>query len=77
MVIAAALVTVAPLLGMVPDWRRFLAQELPDEEAKVLRAHERTGRPLGSEAFLGGLEAALGRPLHKRRAGRKPKSEQK
>ncbi len=38
----------------------------------AVRAHERTGRPLGSEAFLEGLETRLGRPLKKQKAGRKP-----
>ena len=70
-----ALVQVAPLLGMVRDWGRFLAQELPGEEAKALRAHERTGRPLGADLFITNLETALGRILHKRKAGRKPKPE--
>jgi putative transposase len=68
-----ALVTVAPLLGMVPDWRRFLAQELPGEELEALRLHERTGRPLGEESFVARLESTLDRVLHRQKPGRKPK----
>lgn len=64
-------VRVAPLLAAVPDWAAFLAQGLADEEAAALRGGERTGRPLGSENFLKGLEARTGRRLRKGAPGRK------
>ena len=64
-----ALATVAPLLGMVGDWSRFLSQELPGEDLKKLRTHETTGRPLGDESFVSSLEAALGVSLQKRKPG--------
>jgi putative transposase len=67
-----------PLVAEVSDWRRFLASEDNAEEARDLRMHLRTGRPLGDEAFVTGLEKALGRSLRRRKpgppAGRKRKS---
>ncbi len=66
------LVTVAPLLGREPDWRAFLDQGLGEGEHQALRAGERTGRPLGSEAFVAALERDLGRPLARRKPGPKP-----
>ena len=71
------LADVAPLLGRVEDWRQYLAAGLSGEEAALLRQHERTGRPLGGTAFLKRLEHKLGRILHKKSPGRKPKKEQK
>jgi len=41
---------VAPLLQLAPNWRRPLVSVIREEELKVLRGHERTGRPLGDEA---------------------------
>jgi len=43
----------------------------------LLRGHERTGRPLGSAAFVQRLETRLGRILRKKPPGRKPKSKKK
>jgi len=68
---------VAPLLSRVEDWRAYLAEGLEPEQADVLRRHERTGRPLGSAAFLKRLETKLGRVLRKKRPGRKPKTRKK
>ncbi len=56
-----ALVRVAPLLEVAPNWRRLLISVIREEELKVLRGHEHTGRPLGEEAFLAALEQNLGR----------------
>jgi len=58
-----ALVRVAPLLKLAPPWRGFLARVLREEDIKLLRAHEHTGRPLGDEEFLATLEQNLGRIL--------------
>jgi putative transposase len=68
-----ALVRVAPLLRLAPKWRRLLARAIPEEEINLLRAHDRTGRPLGDEAFLIGLEKRLGRILRRQKPGPKPK----
>jgi len=38
---------------------------------KRWREHERTGRPLGDEEFLGQLERTLGRVLQRQKRGRK------
>ena len=54
-----ALVQVAPLLKLVPNWRGFLARVIREEDIKLLRAHEQTGRPLGDEEFLATLEQNL------------------
>jgi putative transposase len=66
-----ALVRVAPLTKMVPNWRGFLARAIREEDIKTLRAHERTGRPLGEEEFLATLEHQLGRILRRQKPGPK------
>lgn len=55
------------------DWRRYLAEADEEKFMKAIRLHERTGRPLGSEAFLAKLEALTGRILKKKRTGPKAK----
>ena len=50
------LVQVAPLLKLAPKWRAFLARVVREEDLKLMRAHESTGRPLGDEAFVATLE---------------------
>jgi len=66
------LVTVAPLLERETDWRAFLDRGLEEDEHQALRAGERTGRPLGSDAFVASLERDLGRPVARRKPGPKP-----
>ena len=68
-----ALVRVAPLLKLAPPWRGFLARVMREEDLKVLRAHEHTGRPLGDEEFLTTVEQTLGRILKPQKPGPKPK----
>lgn len=65
------LVTVAPLLEIAGDWQLFLAGAVNEEQIKDIRKHERTGRPLGSEGFIEGLETALDRPLKRGKPGPK------
>ena len=65
------LVKVAPLLGMVEDWSAFLAEETATEHVELLRLHERTGRPLGSDEFIGHLAKTIGRRLRRKRPGPK------
>ena len=59
------------LTKLVPNWRGFLARVIREEDIKVLRAHERTGRPLGDEDFLATLEQDLGRILRRQKPGPK------
>ena len=68
------MVAVRPLLDLVPDWKGFLRGGLDAEDLDAIRAHERTGRPLGGERFVARLERRLGRPLKKARPGPKPKA---
>ena len=68
------LVQVKPLLELVPDWRDFLVGGLGEDEREVIRAAERTGRPLGSAPFVARLEKRLRRPLARRKPGPKPKA---
>lgn len=46
------LVTVKPLLDLVPDWNAFLQHKMKEEDYERLPVHERTGRPLGDEVFM-------------------------
>jgi len=48
-----------------------LTSAIKEEELKALRAHERTGRPLGDENFLALLEQNLGRILRRQKPGPK------
>jgi putative transposase len=66
------LVHSAPLLKRVKGWRAFLAEGASEEERKAVQAHESTGRPLGSPAFVGRLEKRLGRTLARQKPGPKP-----
>jgi putative transposase len=65
------LVKVGPMLAMVGDWEKFLEEDATEDEAKKLRQHERTGRPLGNEQFVMRLEKLTGRMLRKRKPGPK------
>ena len=68
-----ALVRSNPLAEEVSDWRRFLSGE-DDEEAVVrLRRHTRTGRALGSVAFVERLEGLLGLTLRSKKPGPRPR----
>jgi putative transposase len=54
---------------MVTDWENFLLGELEGSEVELLRNHGRTGRPLGGEEFVKGLEKATGRVLRRQQPG--------
>jgi putative transposase len=70
-----ALVRVAPLLKLAPRWRGFLARViLREEDIKLLRADEHTGRPLCDEELLATLEEDLARILRRQKPGPKPRS---
>ena len=65
-----ALVRVAPLAKLVPNWRGFLARVVREEDIKLLRA--RAYRPAtGAEEFLATLEQDLGRILRRQKPGPK------
>ena len=64
------LVSVAPMLERVPDWRAFVDQETAPEMGRRIELHTRTGRPLGDDAFLKSLESQLGRSLKRKSPGR-------
>jgi len=49
------------MLAMVADWLALLDSGLGQDELRDLRDHGRTGCPLGSAAFVEGLEQAAGR----------------
>jgi putative transposase len=66
------LVDVKPLLAEVSDWRGFLGEDVADADLAALRLAARTGRPLGEERFVAGLERKLGRALKRGKPGPKP-----
>ena len=68
------LVVARPLLDIVGDWREFLKGGLSEDEHEAIRAHERTGRPLGKARFTARLEKRLGRTLARQKPGPKPKA---
>jgi putative transposase len=59
------------MLAMVGDWEKSLEEDGTEDEAKKLRQHKRTGRPLGNEQFVMRLEQLTGRRLRKRNPGPK------
>ena len=73
------LVRVRPMLDMIPDWASYLADADADPDpaadpaAEQFHRHTRTGRPLGSDAFIDALETRLGRVLRAQKPGPKPK----
>ena len=72
------LTDLAALAGVHRNWRAMLrhgleAGDLSDEAAAAIEAHIRTGRPLGSEAFVGALETRTGRVLKRRKPGPRPR----
>jgi hypothetical protein len=71
-----ALVEVTPLLAIIADWSAFLDSALAEEQLRELRQHGRTGRPLGSAAFLDRLASMVGRVLRARKGGRPRKLRQ-
>ena len=67
------LATLAPLPERASGWRAFLDPGLAEDEHRALRAGERAGRPLGSDAFVAspgtGLTAAVRAPQTRPQAG--------
>ena len=71
------LVKVKHLLERVGNWRDFLLGGVSEEEIERIRRHERTGRPMGNDGFVGKLEEASGRSLQRGKPGRKRGHKQK
>ena len=67
------LVDVLPLLEIAEDWRGFIGEDVSAEEMELFRLHERTGRPLGDEAFLERIEGLVSRVLRRQNPGPKKK----
>ncbi len=63
------LVITRPLLDRIVDFAAFLAEGEDASASAALRSAETTGRPLGNEAFIQGLERILGRRLARGRPG--------
>lgn len=59
------------LVSSIPDWASFLREETSDSEIDLIRAHSKTGRPLGNDNFIDELENITGRCLRKRKPGPK------
>ena len=49
------------MLAQVRDWAGYLALDVDEAEAAVMRRHERTGRPLGDAACT---DPRIGRRTH-------------
>jgi putative transposase len=59
-----------PPPGMVKDWSQWLRED-PGISEERINTQSHTGRPCGGAAFHDRIEALLGRPVKKRRPGRK------
>ena len=55
----------------------FLWVAYPRKRSKRIRRHEKAGRPLGNDGFVGKLEETLGRILQRQKPGRKRRHKQK
>ena len=67
----------AELAGQVGDWSAWLREGQDDGMVGAIRGGTRTGRPVGSDGFIGRLERMLGRVLRPRKGGRPRKQEGK
>lgn len=61
------------LKGLIGDWKDFLQTLTGDDDVRLFQLHERTGRPLGNNAFIEKLESFLEINLKRKRAGRRKK----
>jgi len=52
-------------------WGNFMASSMDETEMRTIKLHQRTGRPLGDDRFIGALERELGRTLRLQKVGRK------
>lgn len=68
------LVSVAPMLELVGNWRSYIETDESPKEIEALRQHTRTGRPLGDGRFVESLERITGRELQRKKPGPKPRN---
>ena len=61
-----------PIDLSIENWSRWLAEEDDRDRERTIRKRTFTGRPCGSDDFVKGMEAAIGRPLAPAKRGRKP-----
>ncbi|MFC1808322.1 transposase [Candidatus Omnitrophota bacterium] len=59
------------LKDMIDNWSTFLQEQTTEQEIDLLRRHENTGRPLGSDKFIEQLEGVVNRNLRKQKPGPK------
>jgi putative transposase len=69
------LTTCSPVLDRWPDLAALLESAEDEERTTRLRKAESVGRPIGSEAWLAGLERRSGRSLRPAKRGRKLQEE--
>lgn len=62
------------LVHWIDDWTSYLRVPSPNDDLRPIRAHSRTGRPLGSLAFVQYLEKILDRRLRPRPPGPTPRN---
>jgi REP-associated tyrosine transposase len=61
-----------PLLAKIKSpWEKFLSIDARESEMALFRKHERTGRPIGDDAFIERLERLLDRPFKLKKPGSK------
>ena len=65
-------VTVKPMLERVNQWSDYLSVN-DSERLDLMRKHQRTGRPLGNDAFLQYMETLVGRTVRPAKPGPKMK----
>ena len=58
-----------PIVAEIRNWSEWLRSEDSNATDDVIRRHSRTGRPLGSESFIGGIELQTGRKLLPQKRG--------
>lgn len=68
------LVDPVPLAGRISEWDELLRPEDGHRDLEQFHRHERTGRPMGDDQFVGDLETLLGRCLRPQKVGRKSRS---
>lgn len=67
-----AIVELEPMLRRIEDWTGYLGEQEKPYMLEKIRMHAKTGRPLGSDAFVEKLESIAGRVLMPRKRGPKP-----